>query len=788
MDAPAGSGGGAGLALVDGLYLAVLSAASSASAPFQRRGRVVVPAIPLRHVRSFLSGRVVNVATGDDAVIGSGSGGEEDSSGGTTDTSSCIASAPKHNAATATDDLDRLMVDLPVHRHSHVRHPTREGLVRAYVDCRDGMVVQHEQAKRSNSSNSSNSSSSVAISLKRPRTSHTTTTLAGGEEDSNAPLLRVRDAVGSLTADYIGVGGLDQILLIPSSSLASAVDDNNGDDDAVDHDATKGGAAARQALAGLVAGCALTDGTSIVLPRSFDRGDDDDAARQHKMLRTSSDGTRTLRLPSMVDDPGTHWLEMASVASKESSTYTNTEAPSLTKQTTDKAMDEPDSSLEAGDKQPQQPWRAKLTRALQSRLEAEERATKRRRVDQEVRRELVRRSRRVLEGLNAPGNHSECGKPAMIRMRYGTMPLLNHGGSGLGGSSLGISLNVCVDVVCIGGGGGDGDGTRSKKAADGLGGLHLSFSPAACQDLSSSVTVKSLSGTVPILEPGGCVSIRASVVITSLSWVGGTNKKKVKSKNKNDPYEDDGFELSLNALWSDASATAGKGIGGKRGSVLGSLKLPREAMLLPSSLQGSHTSTVLTHEVDWSLQRHGSGSNSATKTLRPSAVFEYRDPRVITIDITECNGSGDGAVGRLRDLVDSLNSSIMAVSGGRNRLELCYFPSRPGAGGGSAMSTVSQHPRIIVLAQSSEERIGLVRLVLKNLPDTAKIVGTTTGGEIDQVDEQKKIMKALLLSIKEEARLINAHRRSSPENMSLAMMGDLAAAQVNTDEVASRVR
>ena len=80
----------------------------------------------------------------------------------------------------------------------------------------------------------------------------------------------------------------------------------------------------------------------------------------------------------------------------------------------------------------------------------------------------------------------------------------------------------------------------------------------------------------------------------------------------------------------------------------------------------------------------------------------------------------------------------------------------PGAGGGSAMSTVSQHPRIIVLAQSSEERIGLVRLVLKNLPDSAKIVGTTTGGEIDQVDEQKKIMKALLLSIKEEARLINA--------------------------------
>ena len=139
-------------------------------------------------------------------------------------------------------------------------------------------------------------------------------------------------------------------------------------------------------------------------------------------------------------------------------------------------------------------------------------------------------------------------------------------------------------------------------------------------------------------------------------------------------------------------------------------------------------------------------------------------------------------------MVDSLNSSIMAGSGGRNRLELCYSPSRPGAGGGSAKSAVSQHPRIIVLAQSSEERIGLVRLVLKNLPDSAKIVGTTAGGEVDQVDEQKKIMKALLFCVKEEARLINAHRRSSPENMSLAMVGDLAAAQVNTDEVASRVR
>ena len=666
------------------------------------------------------------------------------------------------------------MIDLPLHRHSHTQYPIRDGLVQAYVDYEDGIVVHHDVGTRSGkhdgnagtSSSSRGNSSSVVISLKRPRTA------SFNGEGGNSNLLRVKDTAGSLAADFVGVGGLDQVLLIPSAS--GSIGDNN--DQLGDKDT------ARKALAGLVAGCALTDGISVILPRSLDQEGD-----AKKILRTSSsDGTQTLRLPS-IGDPSKHWLALAKVMVKGNSTDMNVDAPDLNKTPT-KIFDEPSGDSQEADgavlEVSQQPWRAKLTKALHSRLEAEERATKRRRLDKEVRRELVRRSRRALDGLNASSGDGSAGstsssasvggrKPAMVRLRYGTMPLQNYGET-RGGSSLGISLNVCVDVACIGGSNRTG---ANRKATDGLDGLHLSFSPASSQD-SVSAKVKSLSGIVPRLEIGDCVSIMASVDTTGLNGIYASRK----SKDKNGNDEDFGFELVIGALWSNTSNST---VGEKRGSILGTLKLSYEAMLLPSSTQGSYTGSF-THEVDWSSQRKG-GADSTSKTLRPTAVFEYRDPRVITIDVTKSNNFADAARGSLRDMVESLNSSIMAGSGGRNRLELCYSSSPSKSGDDRPQNIVSEHPRIIVLAQSPEERFGLVRLLLNNLPESAEIVGTAVGGEIDCDDEQKKIMNALLLCIKKEAKLINSNRRSTIENMGLGMVGDLTASQVKTDEVASRI-
>lgn len=801
MDASAGSeggpsagptSGGVTLALIDGLFLAVLPASSSrspagasnCSSNSDHHHQRVVPAIPLRNVRSFLSSGVVKVATGEDI------GASSDAEGGTNDDTSCIASASTSvsTSTTVTDAasmLEGLMVDLPLHRHSHIQYPTRDGLMHAYVDCEDGVVVQHDVRTRSgkhgngygngnadgtgSSSSSRGNGSSVVISLKRPRTS----TASANGEDGNSSLLRVKDTAGSLAADFLGVGGLDQVLLIPSSTMAST---SGSIGDNIDQPGDKD--TARQALAGWVAGCALTDGTSVILPRSLDQEGD-----AKKMLRTSSsDGTRTLRLPS-IGESSKHWLALAKVICKDIMASMDIEAPELNKTST-KTFGEPSGgSQETDGAVTQQPWRAKLTKALHSRLEAEERATKRRRLDQEVRRELVRRSRRALEGLNASSGDGSTGslsssassgcKPAMVRLRYGTMPLQNHGETS-GGSSLGICLNLCVDVACIGGSNSTG---ANKKATDGLEGLHLSFSPASSQD-SVSVKVKSLSGIVPRLEIGDCVSIMASVDITGLNGIYASRK----NKDKNDNDKDGGFELVVIALWSN---TCDSTVGEKRGSILGTLKLSYEAMLLPSSTQVSFTGNF-THEVDWSLQRKG-GANSTFKTLRPTAVFEYRDPRVITIDVTKSNSFVDAARGSLRDMVESLNSSIMAGSGGRNRLELCYSSSPSMSGDDKPQNIISEHPRIIILAQSPEERIGLVRLLLNNLPESAEIVGTAVGGEIDYDEEQKKIMNALLLCIKREAKLINSQRRSTIENMGLAMVGDLAASQVKTDEIASRM-
>lgn len=318
--------------------------------------------------------------------------------------------------------------------------------------------------------------------------------------------------------------------------------------------------------------------------------------------------------------------------------------------------------------------------------------------------------------------------------------------------------------------GGIGNGNGSDKAS-GIEGLHLSFSPASSSSSwevwdVSSLKVHSVSGTVPFLQPDECVSIMASVDITGLRWSGGGGSSK----------ESDGrLQLAINALWKDGRAIAAQTDRKKQGCVLGLLQLQYESLLLSSP---QDTLAGFTHQIDFN-NFNGLDSLHQTKSggPMPKAIFEYRNPRVITVDVSQCLGGADG--GGLRDMVGSLNAALIG-SGGRNRIELCCLSSDGGHH--------HQHPRIIILSQTPEERLGMVKLVTKNLPDSARVVGTTSGGEVDQDAEEKKAMIALLHCMAQEVKLLDSHRCMASEDMRLSTVAGLAAAQAKTDEVASRIR
>ena len=722
----------ASVAIVDEAFLCLLPPASklaSASAS------ALVSAVHLRDVPRFLSGRhaaLTPEGVGDEGALfhgggGGGGGGEE---GGTcpTDVGALVTEVlvplpPPPAAASSSSSASAL-----------VRRPVREGTGRAHVDCGDGVAVVH---CRPSAAATAAATSSAPGGGEDGGGRHTT--LRGGT--GPVDLLHVgAGGAGTLVADFCGVGGLDQVLFLPplsgrarpAATAATAADGGDCRDPSF--------------LAGVLAGSALSDGTSVVLPRSR-RG-------ACLALGRSPRGTPTLVLPPT--DPVAHWDATSSGTGAAAAA-----APSPPPPVPQESQKDPRSDPRSDPGQ-EQPWRAKLASALVDRLGSEARASKRRREDVEARRELARRSRRALEssgGRGTPGPTAE-----MVRIKYGTSPLYRSGsgtgsGTGSGDGALAVGLMACIDVICVG-------SRQSDAEEEGLEGLHLSFSPARSTSSSGwcidSISVRSASGTAPLLRLGECVSIMASVDVEGLRWAG-----------KGGIATSGDFELSVNCHWKNSRET-------KNGSVLGLLRLPQETVILPSfSSSGGHPWGI-THEIDFSKGRNKIGSQGPA----PSAILEYREPRVLLLDVSRCVGGADGEC--LRPLVDAANKAL-SRSGGRNRIELCYTEVEASREG-QVQELKKHHPRLVVLAHSPEERLELVRLLVKNLPEAARIAGTTVGGQIDPEQVQASAVRALLLSMAEEIKLMDRHRRLQAEGLRLDTVGDLAVAQAHTDEAASKIK
>ena len=729
----------ASVAIVDEAFLCLLPPASklaSASAS------ALVSAVHLRDVPRFLSGRLAALTpegVGDEGALFHG--GEE---GGTcpTDVGALVTEVlvplPPPPAAASSSSSSSSASAL-------VRWPVREGTGRAHVDCGEGVAVVHCRP-------SAAATSSAPGGGEDGGGRHTT--LRGGT--GPVDLLHVgAGGAGTLVADFCGVGGLDQVLFLPPLSGRARPAATATAATATAATAADGGDCRDPSfLAGVLAGSALSDGTSVVLPRSR-RG-------ACLALGRSPRGTPTLVLPPT--DPVAHWDATSSGTGAAAAA-----APSPLPPVPQESQKDPRPDLRSdprSDPRPdprpdpgqEQPWRAKLASALVDRLGSEARASKRRREDVEARRELARRSRRALEssgGRGTPGPTAE-----MVRIKYGTSPLYRGGsGTGSGDGALAVGLMACIDVICVG-------SRQSDAEEEGLEGLHLSFSSAR-STLSSgwcidSISVRSASGTAPLLRLGECVSIMASVDVEGLRWAG-----------KGGIATSGDFELSVNCHWKNSRET-------KNGSVLGLLRLPQETVILPSfSSSGGHPWGI-THEIDFSKGRNKIGSPGPA----PSAILEYREPRVLLLDVSRCVGGADGEC--LRPLVDAANKAL-SRSGGRNRIELCYTEVEASREG-QVQELKKHHPRLVVLAHSPEERLELVRLLVKNLPEAARIAGTTVGGQIDPEQVQASAVRALLLSMAEEIKLMDRHRRLQAEGLRLDTVGDLAVAQAHTDEAASKIK
>ena len=83
--------------------------------------------------------------------------------------------------------------------------------------------------------------------------------------------------------------------------------------------------------------------------------------------------------------------------------------------------------------------------------------------------------------------------------------------------------------------------------------------------------------------------------------------------------------------------------------------------------------------------------------------------------------------------------------------------------------------------------LATVKLVLRSLPESAKLIVEDQDDNPNNNDEKRNI-EALLLSMKKEAEALKRHRALPAQDICPELLAEMATLQSNTDGVASTIK
>ena len=92
----------------------------------------------------------------------------------------------------------------------------------------------------------------------------------------------------------------------------------------------------------------------------------------------------------------------------------------------------------------------------------------------------------------------------------------------------------------------------------------------------------------------------------------------------------------------------------------------------------------------------------------------------------------------------------------------------------------------LTIHRKSHATIATVKLVLRSLPESAKLI--VEDQDDDPNDNEKQNIKALLLSMKKEADALKRHRALPAQDIRPELLAEMATLQSNTDGVASTIK
>ena len=311
---------------------------------------------------------------------------------------------------------------------------------------------------------------------------------------------------------------------------------------------------------------------------------------------------------------------------------------------------------------PENTWQKILRRAVRKRYNRAISLEKKQHHIIQIKKQLNLQSRRILRNTSIASNSTSFHTKniadglKITQIRYRIEPV-----TGMPNSSS-VQLHMEIDIAM--------DSTHNRGLF--LRNLHLSLSPKTKENQSLSVSTQS--GVIPTMRVGNCFRITALVAIS------GSNVSPL-------PTDNTCAQLLLSVFFSyvPGSNSISKE-DTMKSMVLSLISIPFESMIFKSNV-----SLTL---------------NSNVEQRKPTAIFDYRAPCSLSIDISE--SISNKIQGDWQAITSSFNSKLMLG----NHVE-CRFDR--------------QRVELSVFASSPEQRLCLLKGFMGFMPKESQIVETTAG-------------------------------------------------------------
>ena len=468
-----------------------------------------------------------------------------------------------------------------------------------------------------------------------------------------------------IIADFTGIGGYEQALILPQVDSSLILDDpdsslSNSTDELV---LTQ----RKHMLQTILANSILTDGSGVFLPRNSEIHD---VATSQKADTTIFKLSPVHREEEVLSQCRQKPVNAVASQSKDIDVDI-TSHDDKQREGSDKLLTkEAASSASVLPKDPS--WLDAIEETIDSRLAKQIAKANQLERAAQVRSDLIHKGRETIH--NASRFHSTAGSvdipndPQILRLRYGTRPrTFSDTQRGLS-AVIDLELDMHLPI-------------KHGKKEDELHDFHVSC--ALASRLETNVTVDNIrtqSGVVPIFHIGNCITMLASVSLNELDLDFDTNSNSAST-----------LDFNIQGLWLDKLKK-------RQGSMLCIFRLPLNGILFSQPTCNVRQGHCIQHEIDFT-----SDDASGASRLVPSAVFDYRHSRTLNIDISGSIGLQDGQI--WKDLVSKLNSHI----GMSSFIDLFFVKGDPTL-------------KLVIFSSNPVERAATTNLVLQNLPENAKLV------------------------------------------------------------------